>query len=1039
MVVLAACVTASANVGTLDFQVTGSVKPPTNVSGTYSSEWGTVVLIYSGTSVKGYWIMDSGRQGTIESGTLDERSLILNYTWGDQTGVAVFSWSDGAPPRWEGNYRHSDGLLGPWNLTRTGDAPAEKTSTPSIAPKSIETKTETPGRIFQTTAPAPTTPSPPPPPSIGNWRSAGSGDCPDGDVASSTGSNPDPAKCNASFKGFTAVCWDDGCTYKNVTATSCTGGANPGRMFTCDPGTTGEVRAGTDSESAVLPPPIVKTRATRPAETERSDVFRPTVKIPPLQTTPLISRDLSPSAAAQSISHEDKLEVTVPGGLLAQKQTLAISSVANPPAPAHPGLRHAAVYDVSLGEEHELDGELRITFSTKSLSLPAGLSPAALSVAYLDQYQQAWVNVPCDVDLKEGLVTARTRHLSTFALMVYGGGDDYVLHADGDFVAHFDRKEVRALTVPRFPRDSGVSVEVIPAIGDITPPKDADRLPGYIAVIMSAARDAVAAYRKIGLDLYTKPIHIYVTGTGSSQHSSVTNNITMTCQALDEQELRYAVAHELFHNVQVNYYTVGGIIARRWWMECTAEYAASRIALPHYANMGKLDQAPGNKVPERFLSQYLTYAHTPKYEFVDKALKLVWGNDPWQYHAYQGAYFLEFLAREGLRMLRSEEPKLTEQEYFARMFKAVATGGLETMPALDDFLTKQHGLRNNLARQYDRFVPYFLFDPASPMPAYASDPARVNPAAMDASVVIAPDATDAQLHTFNLVGGHSAKAWEITAQRRGPISPRGFEVMIDGDVPAYVSVYARKVKSSQRGANVGPAITFEYPKAKRKVANISLADDEALYIVAINDYFSDQSVTVRVKERRLILSKVSAGCTVTGNAAVKWGDGRDEVGSFDITADLSQQPLNLTKGTLNLTGKVDKPGEEQYTMTLTAKISDDYQAMKVDLTIMRETQGGETVDHLGVTLTNRTKESCTVQGVELKFRSYPSDNQWDYSGEIPASAITAFSHISSRLATDRKGERVPRYSLSKDGTKATGGSVYVSLKGTLTESLAKPR
>lgn len=61
----------------------------------------------------------------------------------------------------------------------------------------------------------------------------GIGDCPGRDVAGTSGPNPDPSKCNPNFAGNTAVCWTTGCTYKNVSTGACTGGANPGQMFTC--------------------------------------------------------------------------------------------------------------------------------------------------------------------------------------------------------------------------------------------------------------------------------------------------------------------------------------------------------------------------------------------------------------------------------------------------------------------------------------------------------------------------------------------------------------------------------------------------------------------------------------------------------------------------------------------------------------------------------------------------------------------------------------------------------------------------------------
>lgn len=65
------------------------------------------------------------------------------------------------------------------------------------------------------------------------WQAVGVGDCPGRGVAGTTGPNPDPSKCNASFAGQTAVCWTTSCTYKNVATTSCTSGGNPGRLYTC--------------------------------------------------------------------------------------------------------------------------------------------------------------------------------------------------------------------------------------------------------------------------------------------------------------------------------------------------------------------------------------------------------------------------------------------------------------------------------------------------------------------------------------------------------------------------------------------------------------------------------------------------------------------------------------------------------------------------------------------------------------------------------------------------------------------------------------
>ncbi len=93
-----------------------------------------------------------------------------------------------------------------------------------------------PGQMYTCGAPgssAPQAPAAAPQPTGPAWQAMGVGDCPGRDVAGSAGSNPDPAKCNAAFAGQTAVCWTTGCAYKNVATAACTGGANPGQLYTC--------------------------------------------------------------------------------------------------------------------------------------------------------------------------------------------------------------------------------------------------------------------------------------------------------------------------------------------------------------------------------------------------------------------------------------------------------------------------------------------------------------------------------------------------------------------------------------------------------------------------------------------------------------------------------------------------------------------------------------------------------------------------------------------------------------------------------------
>jgi len=89
-------------------------------------------------------------------------------------------------------------------------------------------------------APAPSGRNSRAPVALAGWQPAGTGDCLGHDVGGTAGATPDPTKCDAGFAGQTAICWSNGCMYKNVATSACTGGASPGQMYTCNPGAFGQ-------------------------------------------------------------------------------------------------------------------------------------------------------------------------------------------------------------------------------------------------------------------------------------------------------------------------------------------------------------------------------------------------------------------------------------------------------------------------------------------------------------------------------------------------------------------------------------------------------------------------------------------------------------------------------------------------------------------------------------------------------------------------------------------------------------------------------
>lgn len=458
--------------------------------------------------------------------------------------------------------------------------------------------------------------------------------------------------------------------------------------------------------------------------------------------------------------------------------------------------------------------------------------------------------------------------------------------------------------------------------------------------------------------------------------------------------------------------------------------------MPGYRDMGKLNELRPPRMPPKFLEQYLTYAPTPKYELVGKLTKLVWGDDPYQYHAYQGAWFLDFLARRAIEEMNATgahippaDAPLNEADYFARLFRAVATAGLETMPALDDFLTREHGIAKNLAGRYGEFVLHYLFAPASPMPPDATDPAQVNAAALDHASVIPLDSPPFT-HTFDLVGGHSAKVWEVRAPTVTG-QTRELEVAIDGDLPGYVTVHVVRLPQGRRRAGLTPEATFDHGPARLRAAKVTIDGDDRLYLVAINDWRFGQSVSLRVSEPRTVFEQATLELRLEGPADVRWGDGRTEVGRWSIDLATRERPVTMRDRVIEHEVHVDKPRDEKTDLSLSARPDASFSTMIVDLVIERTFESWDATDE-DPQVTGGGKQRCAIRGITLHHQGTRDDldgrKRWSYKGTLPPATTVDCAHTSHRSATRRQsGDPVPAMSFTKAYAGFTSGSLTLEL------------
>ncbi|MBI4319009.1 MAG: IPT/TIG domain-containing protein [Chloroflexi bacterium] len=563
---------------------------------------------------------------------------------------------------------------------------------------------------------------------------------------------------------------------------------------------------------------------------------------------------LKPSNEIQAFSYQGEVVVIVPGGLLKAPQTLSIAPVATAPAPNSEDLKQVALYDVSLGDLHELEKEIVIEVAYGSAVKDTDL----VWLEYWDEAQKAWVMLPSEADRQKKVVRATTRHLSLVSVIsaeeiaglqgkeVAEGNKGKWYYRNEYFRMEFNKAEVEAGTGPK----AGWYTKPDPKVK----PVQAD-MPRYVEDIWAYLNTGRERYQKAGLRELPKfdftgflskhGTFVYVGGSGSSNRSKITGSINISLDSAGSPELLNAtVAHELFHSVQNLYYTAAGMTARKWWMEATADYAADRIA------MGGSNMMGGNINP-RFLEKSLTYSSSVLWDAA--AATGVVADDPHGYHEYTAAYFIDFLVnKKGFN--------------FAEMWNKVAEYYSPNIDAvLEEYLLSK---KMGLPQVYREFSRYWLFDPQSPvytrvgvkdLSSEVGEPGLPKSMAADQDEVVA---------SFSMDASQSAKLWALKVA----VSPQGGKpgtrkLTVDADVPAEVDVYRLKAGATGRPGLAG-SMESAGKGGGRKAVDVEAEDGDTLYVVAYNFYFAGSiSASVKVTAIDPLIKSV--------NPATAWYD--DEV------------------------------------------------------------------------------------------------------------------------------------------------------------------
>jgi hypothetical protein len=559
-----------------------------------------------------------------------------------------------------------------------------------------------------------------------------------------------------------------------------------------------------------------------PSATETSSPFKAA------RLTPLVSKTLAPSADPQTLGEEGQVMVTIPGGLLNNEQTLAVSSVAGFQEPSFPvASQLVAAYEISLGELHNLDKPLIIEMAYDPAKLRGTLPPEESLVAmYWDEGLNDWVMLPSFVDTGRNTLVVLTKHLSDFV------GAEFVSDghiANSHFSLRYDPAEYNKLLesggVFKEDKKRGHKDYLSTVWDSLNESRqgyvDADLRDTYLIKwkeeITMPRKMATADGLVIDFPVTRTKINynVFVGGDSESVRDKFSGNIYIPYKTTYGPEgVRLMTGHEVFHAVQARYYTMAGmddlaffLTSRRWWIESTAEYAAARVAWKR-----ELPGMGGAIIP-RYLETSLTSSDRD--------------------HAYNTAWFIEFLVKD--KVPRSN---------FADMFNYVATSLNPSVEmVLDEYLNKATGGKG-LDLCYQDFAQYWIFNPDSGL---ASTPeGRIPPAAADWSM-LKEDDRQAE-HTFSLAANYTASLWGIAVAVPPDKPSRNLHIETPADsLPADTTIYVYVLQGRQRQPGGGkPAIVFN--PVTTKSGDVAVTADDDLFVLAVNGGHSARQVTVNVSD-----------------------------------------------------------------------------------------------------------------------------------------------------------------------------------------------
>lgn len=261
----------------------------------------------------------------------------------------------------------------------------------------------------------------------------------------------------------------------------------------------------------------------------------------------LVSRDVFKDAAVLSVP-DNSFSIRIPENTFSSQQKIEIVKPSKIPQ-TYIGKVLSAYEVVSTIDFFK--NPVILEFSCPESKVKTDKTPEdKFMVAYFNEKEGIWVEVPFIFDAKDNRIKVTTNHFSLWALI---GVEEYTVAHSPHFRIRFYASESAA------------------GFG-------AREIFGYVAKVRSLLEEAYDIYVNAGFIAPKHKISVYVIREPESYYRKLTGNIIISTISPNDIYTKHEIAHELFHLFQHQYMNLFEMEAMRWWIEATADYAADKIA-----------------------------------------------------------------------------------------------------------------------------------------------------------------------------------------------------------------------------------------------------------------------------------------------------------------------------------------------------------------------------------------------------------------------------------------------------------------------------